>query len=178
MIAKKLEQKIRDAILSSARSHAPSLFAQDASGLSNLQRPRKLTHVHPPNTSLTCRTVLLIVDRNVDLTAMLAHGWTYQALASDCLEMKLNRVVVAQPQKRSYDLDSKDFFWAKNAANPFPQVAEDIDTELNRYKQDAAEITRSTGVSDVNDIAQMSVSLHPRTSSPRIRTPHPRSRCH
>ena len=41
MIAKKLEQKIRDAILSSARSHSPSLFAQDASGLSNLQRPRK-----------------------------------------------------------------------------------------------------------------------------------------
>ena len=72
--------------------------------------------------------------------------------------MKLNRVVVSQPQKRSYDLDSKDFFWAKNAANPFPQVAEDIDTELNKYKQDAAEITRSTGVSDVNDIAQMSVS--------------------
>ena len=91
---------------------------------------------------------------------MLSHGWTYQALVSDCLEFKLNRVTVppappAQPTKRSYDLDSKDFFWAKNAANPFPQVAEDIDTELNKYKQDAAEITRSTGVSDVNDIAQM-----------------------
>ncbi|KAI0698407.1 Sec1-like protein [Cerioporus squamosus] len=143
MIAKKLEQKIRDAILSSARSHAPSLFAQDASGLSNLQRP-----------------LLLILDRNVDLVSMLSHGWTYQALASDCLEMKLNRVVVSQPQKRSYDLDSKDFFWAKNAANPFPQVAEDIDTELNRYKQDAAEITRSTGVSDVNDIAQMDLSTN------------------
>ena len=69
--------------------------------------------------------------------------------------MKLNRVVVTQPQKKSYDLDSNDFFWAKNAANPFPQVAEDIDTELNRYKQDAAEITRSTGVSDMGDIAQM-----------------------
>ena len=40
MVAKKLEQKIRDAILSSARSHSASLFAQDASGLSNLQRPR------------------------------------------------------------------------------------------------------------------------------------------
>ncbi|KAI0651970.1 Sec1-like protein [Trametes meyenii] len=143
MIAKKLEQKIRDAILSSARSHTPSLFAQDASGLSNLQRP-----------------LLLILDRNIDLVPMLSHGWTYQALASDCLEMKLNRVVVAQPQKRSYDLDSKDFFWAKNAANPFPQVAEDIDTELNRYKQDAAEITRSTGVSDVNDIAQMDLSTN------------------
>lgn len=102
-------------------------------------------------------TVLLILDRNVDLVSMLAHGWTYQALISDCLEIKLNRVVVTQQQqpKRSYDLDSKDFFWARNAANPFPQVAEEIDVELNKYKQDAAEITRSTGVSDVNDISQL-----------------------
>lgn len=61
-------------------------------------------------------------------------------------------------QKKSYDFDSKDFFWAKNAAQPFPQVAEDIDAELNRYKTDAAEITRSTGMSDVNDINQMRVA--------------------
>jgi hypothetical protein len=86
---------------------------------------------------------------------MLSHGWTYQSLVSDCLEMRLNRVTVASPQKKAYDLDAKDFFWAKNAANPFPQVAEDIDAELNKYKQDAAEITRSTGVSDVNDITQL-----------------------
>lgn len=143
MIAKKLDLKIRDAILSASRTHGAtsSLFAQDASGLSNLQRP-----------------LLLILDRNVDLVSMISHGWTYQALVSDCLEIKLNRVVVTQPQKRSYDLDSKDFFWAKNAPNPFPQVAEEIDTELNKYKQDAAEITRSTGVSDVNDISQIDVS--------------------
>ncbi|KAL4241705.1 STXBP/unc-18/SEC1 family protein [Abortiporus biennis] len=143
MVAKKLETKIRDAILSASRSHAPSLFAQDATGLSNLQRP-----------------LLLILDRNVDLVPMISHGWTYQALASDCLDMKLNRVVVTQPQKKSYDLDSKDFFWAKNAANPFPQVAEDIDAELNKYKLDAAEITRSTGVSDMNDITQMDLSAN------------------
>ena len=104
---------------------------------------------------IICRAVLLLLDRNVDLVPMLSHGWTYQALVSDCLEMKLNRVLVSHPQTRSYDLDSKDFFWAKNAANPFPQVAEDIDVELNRYKQDAAEITRTTGVSDVNDITQV-----------------------
>lgn len=97
----------------------------------------------------------MILDRNIDLVPMISHGWTYQALVSDCLDMKLNRVVVPQPQKRSYDLDSKDFFWAKNAAEPFPHVADEIDNELNRYKQDAAEITRSTGVSDVNDISQM-----------------------
>lgn len=73
--------------------------------------------------------------------------------------MKLNRVKVPQTggliKDKSYDLDSKDFFWEKNAANPFPQVADDIDVELTRYKQDAAELTRSTGLSDVSDITQM-----------------------
>jgi len=77
-------------------------------------------------------TVLLILDRKIDLVSVLSHGWTYQALVSDCLEMKLNRVTVTSPQKKgAYDLDANDFFWAKNAANPFPQVAEDIDMELN-----------------------------------------------
>lgn len=38
----------------------------------------------------------------------------------------------SRTQKKAYDLDSKDFFWARNAPNPFPQVAEDIDLELNR----------------------------------------------
>ncbi|KAF5392412.1 hypothetical protein D9757_002328 [Collybiopsis confluens] len=143
MVAKKLETKIRDALITASRSHSSSLFSHDATGLSNLQRP-----------------LLLILDRNVDLVSTISHGWTYQALVSDCLEIKLNRVVVTGPQKRSYDLDAKDFFWARNAANPFPSVAEDIDSELTKYKQDAAEITRSTGVSDVNDIAQLDLSTN------------------
>ena len=52
-------------------------------------------------------------------------------------------------------LTRKDFFGAHSTANLFPQVAEEIDTELNKHKQDAAEITRSTGISNVNDIAQL-----------------------
>jgi len=119
--------------------------------------------------------VLVILDRNVDLISMLSHSWTYQALVHDVLDMKLNRVTVqvryipslhnllltsqspenGRLQKKSYDIDSKDFFWAKNAGNPFPHVAEDIDSELSRYKTDAAEITRSTGITDVNDVSQM-----------------------
>ena len=113
------------------------------------------------NMPILPNPVLLILDRNVDLVSVVSHGWTYQALVSDCLEIKLNRVVIPQQQKKSYDLDSKDFFWARNSANPFPQVAEEIDMELNKYKQDAAEITRSTGVSDVTDIAQLLVSGFP-----------------
>jgi hypothetical protein len=43
MIAKKLETKIRDALLSASRTHSStsSLFAQDSTGFSSLQRPRK-----------------------------------------------------------------------------------------------------------------------------------------
>ena len=54
--------------------------------------------------------------------------------------------------KRSYDLNSNDYFWARNAAIPFPQVAEDIDTELTKYKDDASEVTKKTGVSSIEDL--------------------------
>ncbi|KXN88931.1 Protein sly1 [Leucoagaricus sp. SymC.cos] len=146
MVAKKLEVKIRDAILTASRSTNPSnaLFAPDSTGLSSLQRP-----------------LLLILDRNIDLTSVISHGWTYQALLSDCFSMKLNRVIVPEGQKNQrYDLDNKDFFWGRNSASPFPQVAEEIDVELNRYKQDAADITRSTGVSDVDDISKLDLSAN------------------
>lgn len=86
---------------------------------------------------------------------MVTHSWTYQSLVHDVMDLKLNRVTFnvrrqqfvwlrsrsnmhtqvtegARTQKKSYDLDTKDFFWASNAAKPFPQVAEDIDTELGR----------------------------------------------
>ncbi|KAG8763794.1 Vesicle trafficking between the ER and Golgi [Ceratobasidium sp. 423] len=150
MVARKLESKIRDHLhgSGSARSSGgPGLFAQgEGSGLGGLSRP-----------------VLILWDRNLDLVPMLSHSWTYQALVHDVMDMRLSRVTMStteggRTQKKTYDLDQKDFFWAKNAANPFPQVAEDIDTELNRYKQDAAEITRSTGISDVSDVGQMDLS--------------------
>ncbi|KAG9076705.1 Vesicle trafficking between the ER and Golgi [Ceratobasidium sp. UAMH 11750] len=150
MIARKLESKIRDHLhgSSTARSSGgPGLFSQsEGSGLGGLSRP-----------------VLILWDRNLDLVPMLSHSWTYQALVHDVMDMRLSRVAMStteggRTQKKTYDLDQKDFFWAKNAANPFPQVAEDIDTELSRYKQDAAEITRSTGISDVNDVGQMDLS--------------------
>lgn len=101
-------------------------------------------------------SVLVILDRNIDLIPMLSHSWTYQALVHDVLEMKLNRVSVnvspfawlekyhaylprmqtalenGKMQKKSYDFDTKDFFWAKHAGQPFPTVAEAIDDELAR----------------------------------------------
>lgn len=93
---------------------------------------------------------------------MLSHSWTYQSLVHDVLNMKLNRITIESPAeegspskgptKKGYDLTTNDFFWAKNAGSPFPQVAEDIDAELTKYKEETAAITKRTGVTNFEDL--------------------------
>ncbi|KAG2224674.1 hypothetical protein INT45_007919 [Circinella minor] len=145
MIANKLDSKLRDHLMNSRTN----LFSDNSS--SNLQRP-----------------VLILLDRNMDLTPMLSHSWTYQSLIHDVLEMRLNRITVDTDEqmnqtRKSYDIENKDFFWNKNASSPFPQVAEDIDVELNKYKNDAAEITRISGVSSLEDVGQLDLSSNTKT---------------
>ncbi|MCJ1416955.1 Vesicle trafficking between the ER and Golgi [Xylographa parallela] len=155
MIATKLDRKLRDHILNSK----DNLFSNQG------QRPSTAT-----GTS-TSRPVLVILDRSVDLIPMLSHSWTYQSLVHDVLKMHLNRITVETPidesnptkgtTKKSYDLNSNDFFWSRNAGVPFPQVAEDIDTELTKYKDDANDITRKTGASSLEDLQNdTSASAH------------------
>ena len=146
MISAKLDRKLRDHILNSKDNLFSNTGSRSASSTS----------------STSSRPVLIIMDRNVDLIPMLSHSWTYQSLVHDVLQMKLNRITVETPvdeeipskgtTKRSYDLTSNDFFWTKNAGLPFPQVAEDIDAELARYKEDAAEITKKTGAQSLDDL--------------------------
>ena len=146
MIAAKLDRKLRDHILNSK----DNLFSTQGQRSS------------PAAGTPSSRPVLVIVDRNVDLIPMLSHSWTYQSLVYDVLKMHLNRITIETPidednpakgrTKRSYDLHSNDFFWARNAGVPFPQVAEDIDAELTKYKEDANEITKNTGASSLEDL--------------------------
>ncbi|XMA07432.1 hypothetical protein WAI453_000223 [Rhynchosporium graminicola] len=146
MIAAKLDRKLRDHLLNSK----DNLFSS--------QNNRPSTS----SGASSSRPVLIILDRNVDLIPMLSHSWTYQSLVHDVLKMKLNRITVETPvdennpakgsTKKAYDLTSNDFFWTKNASMPFPQVAEDIDAELSRYKDDATEITKKTGASSIEDL--------------------------
>ena len=78
IVAKRLYERIHEELAS-----VPNLFTESASSIggvgagSSFQRP-----------------VLLILDRNVDLTVMLSHSWTYQALCHDIFNMSLNRVKV------------------------------------------------------------------------------------
>ncbi|KAI1140102.1 Sec1-like protein [Hypoxylon sp. FL0543] len=145
MIAGKLDRKLRDHILNSK----DNLFSSNTRPASSASTPAS-------------RPVLIILDRNVDLNPMLSHSWTYQSLVHDVLNMKLNRITIETPideenpakgvTKKAYDLTSTDFFWEKNSGVPFPQVAEDIDAELMRYKEDAQEITKKTGASSIEDL--------------------------
>jgi hypothetical protein len=75
------------------------------------------------------------------------------------LDLRLNQVTATvkddttgRKQRRTYDVGSRDFFWTRNGNLPFPQVAEAIDTELARYRQDAAQVTRSTGLTSLDDL--------------------------
>lgn len=141
MVAARLDRKLRDHILNSK----DNLFSNKAASGTPTSRP-----------------VLILLDRNVDLIPMLSHSWTYQSLVHDVLDMKLNRITIESPvdeknpargtTKKAYDLNSNDFFWSKNAGVPFPQVAEDIDAELTKYKEDTASITKKTGVADLEDL--------------------------
>ncbi|KAL2118459.1 hypothetical protein VTJ04DRAFT_8119 [Mycothermus thermophilus] len=145
MIAMKLDRKLRDHVVNSK----DNLFSsQSRSG--------------PSGASPSSRPVLIILDRNVDLIPMLSHSWTYQSLCFDIFKTELNRITIETPvdssnpskgtTKKTYDLAAKDFFWAKNACLPFPQVAEDIDAELTKYKEEAEAITKKTGVSNFEDL--------------------------
>ncbi|KAI9827331.1 MAG: Vesicle trafficking between the ER and Golgi, partial [Phylliscum demangeonii] len=149
MISAKLDRKLRDHVLDSKDnlfSSTSSSAQRSSGGMAGSQS----------------RPVLIVLDRSIDLVPMLSHSWTYQSLVHDVLKMKLNRITMevavddSDPSKgvtkRAYDLNVNDFFWAKNAHMPFPQVAEDIDAELTKYKEDASDLTRKTGASSIEDL--------------------------
>nr|KAJ3420833.1 Vesicle trafficking between the ER and Golgi [Polyrhizophydium stewartii] len=137
-VALKLESKLRDHVLNSRSS----LFSEGV----QLSRP-----------------VLVLLDRNVDLTTPLSHTWTYSTLVHDILDMKLNRVSVMVDERgrqvrKNYDVDVSDFFWSRNAGNPFPQVAEDVDAEINKYKEEVDQVTRACGVSSLEEVDPKNLS--------------------
>ncbi|RKP27345.1 Sec1-like protein [Syncephalis pseudoplumigaleata] len=137
MIARKLDARLRDHVRSGGFS-----AANQAAMSTSFQRP-----------------LLVVLDRDLDLRPLLFHSWTYQALIADVLELKLNQVtatvtddITKRKQRRTYDVGARDFFWTRSGNLPFPQVAEAIDSELARYRQDAAELTRSTGLTSLDDL--------------------------
>lgn len=109
--------------------------------------------------SILQRPVLILLDRNIDLASMFSHSWIYQCMVSDVFKLQRNTITITKfdkdstsSTKKNYDVDPKDFFWAKYSQLPFPDVVEYADTELNNYTKDAKDLTNRTGISSLNDI--------------------------
>jgi hypothetical protein len=87
----------------------------------------------PSHASLASfrRPLLVLLDRNVDLAAMLHHPWTYSALVHDALGLRLNRVKLSDGDAtKTFDLDAHDTFWTSQGGATFPQVAMEVKTQV------------------------------------------------
>ncbi|KAF5751011.1 SEC1 family transport protein SLY1-like [Tripterygium wilfordii] len=128
MVASALDQRLRDHLLSKN-----NLFTEGGGFVSSFQRP-----------------ILCIFDRNFELSVGIQHDFRYRPLVHDVLGLKLNRLSVPGEKggMRSYELDSSDPFWVANGSLEFPEVAVEIETQLNKYKKDVDEVNRRTGGTD------------------------------
>ncbi|KAF8359760.1 sly-1 [Pristionchus pacificus] len=126
-ISMRVEAKIRDNL----RDARNNLFVADSIRSGQLSSSRPL---------------LLIADRSADLTTMLHHTWSYQALVHDVLELEQNRVRMndGNGRMKEYDLSTggRDELWSRHKGAAFPVVAEAIQLEVEEYKGKEEEIKR------------------------------------
>lgn len=161
LVATLLEQRIREHLIASN-----NIFAESSGSFS---------------ASAASRPLLIIVDRSIDISVMLHHTWTYQALAHDTLGLKLNRVSIPVKdssggvpgmspamRKRTFDLDKTDSFWAENAGLPFPMVAEAVEGALQAYKAEVAELNRSAGAVGENAIDPMAADIEDENTANKL----------
>lgn len=127
MVAAALDARLRDHLLAK-----PNLFTEaSASASASFHRP-----------------VLCLFDRNFDLSVAIQHDWSYRPLVHDVLGLKLNKLKMPADMSgpaKTYDLDDSDPFWAANSWSAFPRVAEEIEAQLAKYKQDVNEVNQRAG---------------------------------
>ncbi|CAI9301690.1 unnamed protein product [Lactuca saligna] len=128
MVASLLDQRLRDHLLVKN-----NLFSENGNFTSSFQRP-----------------VLCLFDRNLELSVAIQHDFRYRPLVHDVLGLRLNRLTIqgggaGGGGMKSYELDRVDPFWAANGNLEFPEVAVEIETQLNKYKKDVEEVNRRTG---------------------------------
>ncbi|XP_076819899.1 sec1 family domain-containing protein 1-like [Clavelina lepadiformis] len=136
VVAEKLDKKLRENLRDTRNSFftsIPNAMSEGGQPMSSFQRP-----------------LLLIVDRSLDLATPLHHTWTYQAMIHDVLDLHLNTVTIQEapkegnPARKShkYNLSQTDKFWQMHMGNPFPEVAEAVQEEIEEYKTHEEEVQR------------------------------------
>lgn len=142
-----------------AQQHGPAEFVASQLDLKLRDYLSNSRNLGAGTQSIHQRPVLVLLDRNFDLTSMFSHSWIYQCMVSDVFSLQRNTIKITKyskespnPTIKSYDVDPRDFFWNKYSQLPFPDVVENADAELNAYKNDAKEVTSKTGITSLHDI--------------------------
>ena len=136
MVAKSLNEKLGENFRDARNSFFSSISSQSSNSgmpMMSFQRP-----------------LLLIVDRNIDLATPLHHTWTYQALVHDLLEFNLNSVKIPsqidngdhKKSSKVFNLGVSNTFWQEQKGKSFPEVADAVQQEIEKCKNNQEEIKR------------------------------------
>ena len=138
-VAKTLDKKLRDSL----RDQRATMFTESGMGF------------HRP--------LLIILDRNVDLSAPLMHNIHYQSLCHDVLNMNLNYINLkeklaspaGQPERtRIKTVDcSRDQFWLEHRTLNFFQVAEAVQKKVNSWQEEMDKIKKMKAEMGLEDSA-------------------------
>ncbi|KAF6015418.1 hypothetical protein HII12_000962 [Brettanomyces bruxellensis] len=133
LIAQKLDHRLRDHSI-------------------NTKQALRSPGVNSANNSIrNNKSVLILLDRNIDLASMFAHSWIYQCMVKDVFKLERNTIQIetksdnGETSLKRYDIDPHDFFWNENASLPFPDAVEHVEAELSKYTEEAKEISSKTG---------------------------------
>ncbi|SOV77324.1 Sec1 family protein, putative [Plasmodium sp. gorilla clade G3] len=130
------------------------------------------------NSKNVQRPLLILADREIDLSVMIQHSWTYQALIHDVFDIKLNKINIQTVNNnnnninnntnhmntsyfnkndrnncviKSYDIDTNDTFFQNNCHKPFPDVANNISECLNSYNEKMKNINKNEHTNNTNN---------------------------
>lgn len=95
------------------------------------------------------RPLLIILDRTVDMSAMIQHSWNYQPLLHDSFGIALDKVVLntggENAKKSTYDLEATDKIYQAIHRLPLSDVATHIASSLESYNTQISQINKGDG---------------------------------
>ncbi|KAL7719343.1 Sec1 family protein [Entamoeba marina] len=126
-----------------------NLIAQELVKQLNEFNTENPTYFH---RGVSTRPLVLITNRNHDLSAGLLHGWNYQALLDDVANYKFNRVLV---DGKWEDIENESQMWKECKSCIIPDVTDTIarkTKELVSEKEKFQIVANSFGLSFDDDV--------------------------
>lgn len=82
------------------------------------------------------RPLLILMNRNYDVSTPVQHVWSYSALMNDLFKLESNKITLKS--RKVFDLDPQDELWKGNSNEYFPVVVEKVEKELLEYRKEMA----------------------------------------